>query len=174
MAQEVWLLDANVLTFLFRASTEDAIQRALTAGLSMAVPQRVLDELRRSDPNRAPWAARFRAWALPSELRVLDPVSGSAEFERFAALRRRYAAGGGTRDEGEHWCIAHAMEDDALIFVAHDKVALWRAVHEIRPSARVASAAVFFDRLEAYGAIDRVTRDALGALLDARHLPTWW
>lgn len=173
-ALEEWLLDANVLTFLFQASAEGAIARALVRGVSIAVTRRVLDELGRSDPSRSPWVTRFRAWAQPTGLRVLDPVSGSPEFGHFGALRRRYAAGGGTRDEGEHWSIAHAMENGAMVFVAHDKGALWRAVHEIRPSARVASAAVFFDRLETCGAIDRATRDKLGGLLDRRHLPTWW
>lgn len=173
-ASETWLLDANVLTFLFAAEAEDAIDRAGAQGLSLAVPQRVLDELRRTDPGRQPWASRARTWVPPGSLQVIDLEVDSDVYRRWVELRARYAASGGTRDDGEHVCIALAMGDPSMVFVAHDKNALWRAVHEIRPSARIASAAVFFDRLHACGAIDQETRDKLGALCDAKHLPSWW
>lgn len=172
-----WLLDANVISLLFEGDAEAALDRALAKGLALASTARVLDEVRRTDPRKRPWATRIKAWNPPAALEVFDMVLGDPIFERWTRLRAQYAAGDktGVRDDGELVCIAHAMGDPSLILVAHDRNALWRATHEVRPHARVASALVFFDALLACGAVDRAIRDGLGELGSVRdHRPTWW
>jgi predicted nucleic acid-binding protein len=183
-----WLLDANVVSMLFEESCEDALTRAGVGGLALATTEKVIEELRRSRATNKPWAERLRAWPVPTGMVVLDMVIGDEASVRYEALRRqrnerRGAQGGGVapeapltlKDQGELTCIAHAAADPSLVFVAHDRNALWWAVHEVLPCARIASVAGFVRLLVDSGYMAASEASSLGRNRNLRdHLPTWW
>lgn len=183
-----WLLDANVVSMLFEESCESALTRAGAGGLALATTEKVLEELRRSRATNKPWAERLRAWPMPTGMVALDMMIGDEASERYEALRRqrserRGAQGGGVppearltlKDQGELTCIAHAAADASLVFVAHDRNALWWAVHEVFPCARVASVAGFVRLLVDGGYMTAAEASSLGHNRNLRdHLPTWW
>jgi len=117
----------------------------------------------------------------------LDMVLGDDASTRFDALRglraarRKPAPGEGgppaasLKDHGELTCIAHAAADPTLVLVAHDRNALWWAVHELYPHARLGSVAGFVRCLCERGCLTRSEAGALGRNRDLKdHLPTWW
>lgn len=174
---ETWLLDANVISLLFEGDAEAAVERAIADVMLLATTARVLDEVLRADPRKRSWVERARAWRTAPPLRVLDMTLGTLVHTRLQANLHRYAPKdlSRLRDNGEFTCIAHAAEDPSIVLVTYDRNAIWRAIHELRPLTRVASALVFFDTLMQRGALDRAARDRLGELASVRdHRPTWW
>lgn len=173
-----WLLDANTVSYLFQAEAETALEAAAAQGIALAVVDQVCTELRRTDPGKHPWARRYRAWTWPPAVTRLDPLFGDAADTCYRRLLHRYCAQPATvsqRGLGELLSIAYAVVDPALVFVAHDSNALWRAAHEVRPLVRVASALAFFDHLRQRGALDATQHTRLGENKSLKdHLPSWW
>lgn len=180
-----WLLDANVISLLFEEDCEGALAKAGAGGVELATTASVVEELRRARATNRPWAARCAAWVLPAGMACLDMELGGAAWTAYEALRRqrRERRGSATgvdaamslKDQGELTCIAHAVTDSEMIFVAHDRNALWWAAHEVVPWVRIASVAGFVRMLHEGGHLTTEEGGKLGRNRNLRdHLPTWW
>lgn len=161
-----YVLDANVVSFfLNRQRQDDLALAAQHVDLVLADPVRL--ELERSRSA----GEFFRRWLPTTAIAVRSLAVGGAAHVRQVELGGPLHA---TRGMGERATIALAATDPTLVFVAHDKNALWLALRELAlPGERLLGIPVFLRRLREQAGLDLA---ALEDVMDASNCPrpTWW
>lgn len=173
----MYLLDTSIVAAFQQAGALDRLVE-IANGVPVALVEDVYDELTRHVRGKSGEISKEIREKLHPAVQVLGIDAEAPSWRTFEQLR---ATRRSTDDLGEHASIALASHDLRLVFVAHDRRAVFEAVEAI--ALRVLTLHPFLRSVVERGAIERqAARQIASGILAAKAArgqpwpppPTWW